>query len=42
MPVIPTPEEAEIRSIIVQSQLHVNSFQDPIPKITQSKTGLAE
>jgi hypothetical protein len=42
MPVILATQEAEIRRMVVQSQLWANSSRDPISKNTQHKTGLAE
>jgi hypothetical protein len=39
MPVITATQEAEIRRIVVQSQLWANSSRDPISKIPNTKKG---
>jgi hypothetical protein len=41
-PAIPATQEAEIRRIVVQSQLWANSSQDPISKKPITKKGLVE
>jgi hypothetical protein len=42
MPVILSTQEAEIRRIAVQSQPGQTVWGDPISKISNTKTGLAE